>query len=252
MTLPLCKALQISCFDIAEAIDVVEKTVEIFENFNTDNSVWSGLYNRAKNELKDIHGKEFQFTVPKQKKIIESEPEKYFKSILFTAFINEIIIHLGERFLKHKSLLRSFAVLNPNKPQQNYERDLQNLYRMYNCDLNCTEDALIAEFLLWIKKFEGNKNRQNSVMEWLNNCNENIFPNIFKLIKILATLPLTTCTAERSFSTLKYLKSYLRNTCGQDRLNGLTLLFTQKNEKVEIEEVFDELLSKKRKLDFII
>ncbi|CAB0042463.1 unnamed protein product [Trichogramma brassicae] len=60
-------------------------------------------------------------------------------------------------------------------------------------------------------------------VEALAECNEELFPNIFLLLKIYATLPVTTCTPERSFSTLRRLKTYLRNSCGQDRLASWTL-----------------------------
>ena len=38
------------------------------------------------------------------------------------------------------------------------------------------------------------------------------------------TLPVTVATAERSFSKLKFIKNYLRNSMGQERLSGLALL----------------------------
>ena len=37
-------------------------------------------------------------------------------------------------------------------------------------------------------------------------------------------IPATSCTAERSFSSLRRLKTYLRSTCGQERLSNLALL----------------------------
>ncbi|KAJ8897966.1 hypothetical protein PR048_003324 [Dryococelus australis] len=46
-------------------------------------------------------------------------------------------------------------------------------------------------------------------IEALKNCDYEIFPNIFKLLQILCTVPVSTSTAERRFSTLKRIKSYL-------------------------------------------
>ena len=37
-------------------------------------------------------------------------------------------------------------------------------------------------------------------------------------------LPVTSCEAERSFSTLRRIKTYLRSTMKQERLIGLALL----------------------------
>lgn len=42
--------------------------------------------------------------------------------------------------------------------------------------------------------------------ELLNNCNEYDFPNVYKLLQIVTTLPITTATAKRSFLTLRSLK----------------------------------------------
>ena len=53
---------------------------------------------------------------------------------------------------------------------------------------------------------------------------DTFFPTVYFLLKVLATLPVSTATAERTFSTLKRLKTYLRNATGQDRLTGLALL----------------------------
>jgi len=38
------------------------------------------------------------------------------------------------------------------------------------------------------------------------------------------TLPVTVATAERSFSKLKIIKTYLRSTMSQERLDGLTII----------------------------
>ncbi|XP_068684853.1 52 kDa repressor of the inhibitor of the protein kinase-like [Montipora foliosa] len=49
------------------------------------------------------------------------------------------------------------------------------------------------------------------------------FVDIFTILQILATVPISSSSCERSISTLRNLKNYLRNTMGQERLNGLAL-----------------------------
>jgi len=49
--------------------------------------------------------------------------------------------------------------------------------------------------------------------------------NIVTLLRIFCMLPVSTCTAERAFSTMKLLKNYLRNTMTDDRLTGLALMY---------------------------
>ena len=40
---------------------------------------------------------------------------------------------------------------------------------------------------------------------------------------------MTSCEAERCFSTLKRVKTFLRNTNSEDRLNALAMLSIEKN-----------------------
>ena len=61
-------------------------------------------------------------------------------------------------------------------------------------------------------------------------------------------MPVTTASTERSFSTLRRLKTYVRNTTSEERLNGLALLQVHRDLRVAVEEVLDELAKKSRRL----
>ena len=51
-----------------------------------------------------------------------------------------------------------------------------------------------------------------------------MLPEFAKVMVILAVIPATSCSAERSFSALRRLKTYLRNTMGQERINSISLI----------------------------
>ena len=55
-----------------------------------------------------------------------------------------------------------------------------------------------------------------------------MLPELAKAMKILAVIPATSCSAERSFSSLRRLKTYLRNSMGQERLSSLALLHIER------------------------
>ncbi len=48
---------------------------------------------------------------------------------------------------------------------------------------------------------------------------------VHRVLKIYFTFPVTTATAERSFSSLKRIKTFLRNSMTQSRLNNLFILY---------------------------
>ena len=61
-----------------------------------------------------------------------------------------------------------------------------------------------------------------------------MFPLALKVIKMLLVVPATSATAERSFSTMKRVKSYLRSAMGQERLNDLCLLSVYKEQVAQL------------------
>ena len=70
--------------------------------------------------------------------------------------------------------------------------------------------------------------------------------------QILATLPVTTATNKGSFRALKYLKTYLRNTTKEVRLNSLALLYVHRNIGLDFEQVTAEFSHKNRRLNFYV
>ena len=60
------------------------------------------------------------------------------------------------------------------------------------------------------------------------------------LVKVALTIPVTSATAERSFSILKRIKTYMRATMGQERLTHLAVLSVERE------------LSKNLDLDLVI
>ena len=66
--------------------------------------------------------------------------------------------------------------------------------------------------------------------ELMNNVSDSklLFREVFKLTKIFFTIPVTTATAERTFSTLRHLKTFLRSALSQPNLNHYMLLHTHK------------------------
>ena len=66
-----------------------------------------------------------------------------------------------------------------------------------------------------------------------------IFPQTCRFLQLLLVTPATSAMAERSFSCLRHVKTYLRTTMKQDRLNHLMTIYIHKDRVIDIEEAMD-------------
>lgn len=124
---------------------------------------------------------------------------------------------LSEIELKQLSKLYSFSYDDLRGAQQLYKT------KMANSDFNLSE---ATEFMV--------KNYLNISLPVMN-----------ELLRILWTIPVNVCGCERSFSSLRRLKTYLRNTTGQERLSGLALLHIERGITLNIESTMTEFISSK-------
>jgi len=80
---------------------------------------------------------------------------------------------------------------------------------------------VLLEFVLWVTKWKREVESGNTLPEYLpqviEQCNTDLYPNIHVLLQILATLPVSATIAERSFSTLRRLKPWLRSNMREER-----------------------------------
>ena len=80
-----------------------------------------------------------------------------------------------------------------------------------------------------------------------------IYPNLSTLYHIFLTLPISSAGAERSFSRLKLIKSYLRPTMTEERLSGLALLSIERQFATELDydkvmDYFAKMKPRRKKL----
>lgn len=72
-----------------------------------------------------------------------------------------------------------------------------------------------------------------------------MLPEIDRLLKLYLTFPVTTATAERSFSSLRRVKTYLRSTMTSCRLNNLFLLYIHQDrtDSLDLYEIAKDFIS---------
>lgn len=143
------------------------------------------------------------------------------------------------------------------------QKAIDKIFEILFDDLKCTKSEFQSSVEFWVRqvKSRAENAKLSSAIEALSICSKTFDEHVFKALKvnyirnilikssrsnfpycnnkILATLPVTTCTAERSFSTLRRLKTYLRSTMGDLRCTGLALLNIHRDIDVSVDEVVD-------------
>ena len=122
--------------------------------------------------------------------------------------------------------------------------EVMKVRELYAIDLP-NVSSLSSEIHNWYTKWKSEEKDQvsNSLPSTLSSTLTRIpsfYPNIKAIVTILCTLPVTSRTAERSFSGLKRIKTVLRSSMSNERLSCLTLLHTHQDIPIVIEEVIDE------------
>ena len=78
-------------------------------------------------------------------------------------------------------------------------------------------------------------NECKTIFQTMNPDVRKMFPLVEKLLKLVLISPASSCSAERSFSALRRLKTYLRSTMGQSRLNHVTMCHIHKDQLTKLD-----------------
>ena len=156
-------------------------------------------------------------------------PEEYFRRTLTIPFIDELLQHLETRFSPLQSKAIQGLRLVPTVLMSiTNTGELNEMVLVYEDDLP-SPDTWEAELHRWRVSWQctGLENMPGTPAEALVSCNRDLYPNVYTLLKIVCTLPVTTATCERSISVIRRLKTYLRATMGQQRMSFLALMHIQ-------------------------
>ena len=119
-----------------------------------------------------------------------------------------------------------------------------------------SHEDLEAEMLRWKAKWRAQREKPSNVLETLSGTPtlDACYPNIHALLMILASLPVGTASAERSFSALGRIFSVSRATMRPKRVSELAICSSYKAEldQLNVDEVLN-LFARMghRKLDFL-
>ena len=145
-------------------------------------------------------------------------PEDYHRSQYFEA-IDIILNELDRRFdQRDLAVLREIETLLINSINNNIALPSTELKELYKDDINFssleTQLSMLPDFLKTCNDSNETKiikvTSINTICDLMNNSTfgKSMFAEIHKLLTIYLTVPMTSATAERSFSTLRRVKDY--------------------------------------------
>lgn len=160
-----------------------------------------------------------------------TNPEARFRINVFNCLIDTVTSQLTQRFTAMNKLVAKFSIIFPHVLSSAAEHDIveqaTSLQKDYSSDLSEAFPLQLATFAVSLKpeiqKLSSVQDLAHLlIVEYA--AMTSGFTDVVTALLLFLTLPVTSATAERSFSKLRLIKNYLRSTMGQDRLSALALL----------------------------
>ncbi len=163
------------------------------------------------------------------------------------------ISEMNNRFQENTyNIMKTSAACLPGSTLFGRRELLEPTCRLYGL---AVEDAEFTVFIQHFnRKMQTEKQRYSTLVEVLDNCPMDINSNINALLRVMVTLPMTTCTVERLFSNVHRIKTRLRSSMSTRRHKNLSLLCMEGElaNSLDNEEIIALLNSKPRRLRLVL
>lgn len=275
ITAPISRLLQSKNQDKFSASKFINNVLTILkEKRRNSDANFNLIFNNSKKCLNKL-GLDDKINIPRITKQMTNRanpsiknPEDYFRIVLFIPFLEDLISDLEYRFDEKSVSVFDLDIVLPstihNKEVYNNKTKFQikvdnvitQFRKLIAANLNLSEDSVKkyfeGELQLWHTYWENEKEIPKTALEAFEKCDSEIFPIVHNLFQLLLTLPATSATAERNFSSLRRLKTWMRSRMSEERLNGLALLHCYRNVNINYDDVIDEFAKSNRRNNFVL
>ena len=167
--------------------------------------------------------------------------------------VDRITAELDRRFCSQNiEIMTGISALTPSSEPFLNEDMVLSFGKSYECDLT----DLSIEIQNCQRMMSRAAKRPTSLMDLCRQMRavKDALPEMSKLTTIACTIPVSSCACERSFSTLRIVKNYLRSSMERDRANDLMILgiHATRAKKLDLNEVINRFLRKYPKCRIIL
>jgi hypothetical protein len=249
----LAKELQSAGLDIASVLRKACALIETISSWRTAEKfaqIWEASVQLAEN----LPGETIPPQAPRRKQAAARfegggqattfDVQGHYRVNAWFAAIDVVSVALSDRFsendysitnLLYKSLLERTATIPELAEISTFYKLPSEFHAQYDLFCHYTFEGDISNIFSMANSFQQEKL-------------QGMLPLVWKLLETVLCIPVSTATAERSFSALRRLKTYLRSTMGQRRLSGLALMNIESSatEKLQsrIESIIDEFANR--------
>ncbi|XP_078490135.1 52 kDa repressor of the inhibitor of the protein kinase-like [Ciona intestinalis] len=247
-------ALQGKSVDLISCYNMLSTTLQQIKSVNENSrQFFSELYHQC---LDFASNNNISTNLILPRGIQAATAEDHLHDSVFKPFIVDILKQMEERFsVLFQRAMTCFRLVPKHLLTTDFTA-VDELVNLYKADLtDDVQETFHSEITFWQNKWKNSDvdSLPVDILTSLASANPQFFPNIHTLLKIIATLPVTTSSSERSFSKLKLLKTYLRSTMGQERLNGLALLAVHRDVNIDSDEIVMQFSQQKaRRLKLLV
>lgn len=240
--------LQQKSLDLISALSHAKEVLNILEKQRNDaTKCFQEVFSYASRLCEEVFHTEIKAPRITSRQTMRANPqttsiEEYYRVTVFIPCVENLILNLRDRLIENDDILPNFQVLLPGFASIDETSKLENLSIYF--DNKVSLSSVKAEYQLWCERLSS-IDKNTEVLKVLECCSATYYSTIKYLLTVLATLPVTTASVERSFSTMKRVKTLPHSVMGDRRLSCLATLSIHWNITVDPDKVINIMAGKK-------
>lgn len=237
----LSKVLQDTQLDLLIATEEAEIVISMLQNERNDDEVWDAVFQRACDLAQRL---DVRPRTPRQagrqvhrENVAADNVSQYWKRAMYLPFLDHLLQELRDRLITPQERFVA-EYLIPSKLAAFDDAKSDRILHEYRGDISDPVEYE-NEVARWKVRWTNANTKPDTLTGTLDNTVQQLYPNIYRILSILLTMPVSTATAERSFSAMRRIKNYLRSTMGETRFSALALMHIHKDFEHNIDHAID-------------